>query len=600
MTGDRQALVFGASGFIGRWLVRELLRQGADVVAAVRSRASFDALASWLADHGEAETPRALLVDFAADDLGLDPSGPLVQDLTEVHNVAGAYRFGMSVCEARDANVLGSERIVRFAAQLPRRPRLVHLSGYRVGGQDPATVPWSQDRIATEYARLGAYEASKVESDAVVQAVAAELDVPWTIVNPATVIGDAETGESEQLVGLADTVRELWAGTLSAVPGNDRTFLPVVTVDTLASMMALVPTDPSVAGQSLWILDDQTPPLPRMLRMLAAHLGVRAPALRAPAWLLRRLPHRLTRADPETLTFLSTDRYPTGPAMRFAERHGLRYPDITRSLQRWADYLVSHRFGELTPRRDQPRSVVCHAGIRTASIGPQDAQTIVLPGLPVNAETWAETAARLNAQVVDLPGLGQSGGSARQSQAWLHDLLGDRRNVHLVGHSVGAGVALEYAAAHPETVARLTLVAPYFAQPRAGALLRVGPMTRAVLRRVSPRRLAQIVSEPGVGSTALESSAQDLRTRSAPAAAQWLSASARREHRTRLQGLLRSYTGKIQIITGGLDPLLDAASLSRDRQPTITQAVIAGAGHHPQLSQPRALADAISAFRSRG
>ncbi|WP_426999116.1 NAD-dependent epimerase/dehydratase family protein [Pseudarthrobacter sp. N5] len=48
MTASRTALVFGASGFIGRWLVRELLLQGVAVVAAVRSAGSQVKLASWL------------------------------------------------------------------------------------------------------------------------------------------------------------------------------------------------------------------------------------------------------------------------------------------------------------------------------------------------------------------------------------------------------------------------------------------------------------------------------------------------------------------------------------------------------------------------
>jgi len=65
-----------------------------------------------------------------------------------------------------------------------------------VGGQDPASVPWSPLRIATEYDRLGAYEASKVESDAVVQAAAHELGAPLTIANPSTVIGHSVTGKS--------------------------------------------------------------------------------------------------------------------------------------------------------------------------------------------------------------------------------------------------------------------------------------------------------------------------------------------------------------------------------------------------------------------
>ena len=123
--------------------------------------------------------------------------------------MAGAYAFGMTTEQARTANVDTARRVVRFAATLANPARLVHLSGYRVGRQDPATVPWSPNRIAYEYRRLGAYEASKVESDAVVQALAATLNVRLTIVNPSTVIGDSLTGESPQTLGLAATILDL-------------------------------------------------------------------------------------------------------------------------------------------------------------------------------------------------------------------------------------------------------------------------------------------------------------------------------------------------------------------------------------------------------
>ena len=69
--GARTALVFGATGFIGRWLIKELLAQGIPTAAAVRSSASGDRLAAWLKDHGAA----IHLLDIVAVDLAADGSG---------------------------------------------------------------------------------------------------------------------------------------------------------------------------------------------------------------------------------------------------------------------------------------------------------------------------------------------------------------------------------------------------------------------------------------------------------------------------------------------------------------------------------------------
>jgi nucleoside-diphosphate-sugar epimerase len=341
MSAERHALIFGATGFIGRHVALELGRAGVRVTAASRSEESYRRLCKWLSEHGHDQPPADLRADLAA----LSP-GTAVDDVTEVYHCAGAYRFGMSPDEGRRANVDGTAAIVEFTARLPRRRRVVYVSGYRVGGQDPSLIPWSDEHRRKTYARLGAYEASKVEADAVFQATADRLGVPWSIVNPSSVIGDSATGESDQDLGLASNVKEIWQGAMPALPGNSTTFVPVIPVDYLARFMTLLPLDEASARTAYWVLDDATPPLPDLLALIAEHYGVKVPRMRIPVPVLRRLPRWLTKADPETLTFLSSDRYPTGPANAFAARHDLAMPDTTASILRWADHLAAHRFGE--------------------------------------------------------------------------------------------------------------------------------------------------------------------------------------------------------------------------------------------------------------
>lgn len=224
MKTNRNALVFGATGLIGKWLTKDLLDQGIPTTAAVRDLSRLASLRDWLSGRGaNVNVLGAVAADLAAEGIGL--AGDDFSHISEIYNVAGAYSFGMMAETARAANVDTSRRVVEFAATIPSA-RLIHLSGYRVGGQDPASMPWSVQKRQREYKRLGAYEASKVESDAIVQARAAELGVPLTIANPASVIGHSGTGESDQVLGLATTVLDLIAGKLPAIPGNSRTFVP--------------------------------------------------------------------------------------------------------------------------------------------------------------------------------------------------------------------------------------------------------------------------------------------------------------------------------------------------------------------------------------
>ncbi|MFJ9717028.1 alpha/beta fold hydrolase [Streptomyces sp. NPDC101213] len=585
--GERHALVFGATGFIGRHLVLELGRAGVRVSAATRTPESHRRLARWLADRGSDGVPAGLRVDFSSPALIEEDC----DDVTEVYNSAGAFRFGMSPREARHANVDSVRSVVAFAARLPRLRRLVQVSGYRVSGQD--TAPWSEERRRETYRTLGAYEASKVEADGVFRAEAERLGVPWSVVNPATVIGDSATGESDQYLGLASSLKDLWRGALPALPGNARTFVPVVTVDHLARFMTRLPVDDAAERAAYWLLDDDTPALPDLLSLVADHWQVGAPGARIPVPLLKRLPRWLTRADPETLTFLSSDRYPTGSAHAFAARHGLVAPDTVTAVRRWADHLAAHRFGDAPAGR---RRFTSPAGVRTFELGAPDAPTVVLPGLPANADTWAPVVAALgHARAVDLPGLGMSAGRREDWPSWLSALVTGTGARHLVGHSIGAAAAVEAAAAHPGEVERLTLVAPFFLQARPPRAVRWTPLTRGYLRRVPPGALARRLAGDAAPATALRTSAADLRRGSAAATARLLAVTADPREREKLRAGLRRYEGSVHVIVGSRDPLTPEGRALLDALPRATVTVVADAGHHPQLTHPEEVAQAVQA-----
>ncbi|PII82536.1 NAD-dependent epimerase [Leucobacter sp. OLIS6] len=586
----RNALVFGASGLVGRTLIRSLVEAGANVTAAVRSVDSGTGLVRWLRERGVTQSISVAIVDFETPDLL--PGGPAAfSRITEIHNCAGSFRFGMPADEARRANVGIVEKVVDFAAGLPRLQRLLHISGYRVGGQDPAAVPWSDAHRAAVYAELGGYEASKVESDAIFQARATERGVPWTIVNPATVIGDSVTGESDQHIGIANTIEQMWQGTATALPAGNSTFVPVLTVDYMTAFMTAAAIDPDANGKAYWLLDDATPPLAELLAHAGRHLGAKVPKLRIPVGVIKRLPQGITGADPETLGFLSSERYPTGPAVALAARHGLAMSDVRASLERWVDYMAAHRFGAA---KGGDRRFVDAGGVRTFTLGAPDARRLILPGLPVNADTWADVAAGIEARAVDLPGLGLSGGMGiRDWGRWLPALLGEEP-VELVGHSIGAAAAVTAADRFPERVGALTLIAPFFLQAPAGAGTRLQPVVRGVLRRTSASALSRRLTGSEASAAQLASSAQDLGRGRARAVAEHLAQAGSERWRAELREALARFRGPVRIVTGSDDPLDPAFAESLAAQPNVELHEVRGAGHHPQLTHRDALVDLLA------
>jgi len=356
MTTDRHiqaAVVTGAAGFIGRHLLVELTRQGTHVCALVRGPAArLPELRAWVDAHGgNGALLSAADFDLEAPDLGLTPEGDAWLDRADaVYHLAARFEFGLSAEAARVANVDASVRLVERLARSPRLERLVYLSGYRTEGQ-PARALNVDDPAALRrfYRDHGAYEASKMEAHQRVARRAEELGVPLTRVSPAVVIGHSQTGETTQFIGMVETLRLLHARRLPALPGNARTWLPLVTVDLVAAVLARVPADPLSRGEHLVVFDERSPTLPALVKQGAAHMGVPAPRLCLPVWFVRALPSALSGVDREGLSFISSDRYDAAPLHAFMERTQLVMPDIQQAFARWLDFLVAHAFGAAAP-----------------------------------------------------------------------------------------------------------------------------------------------------------------------------------------------------------------------------------------------------------
>lgn len=571
---DREpdSMVFGAGGFIGRALTAELLRQGRHVAAAVRrDPARFR---ERLAESGT-DTGRLTVVtaDITRPGLALDRGR--LRGVRDVYNAAARFAFGLTAAEAKAVNLHGALHVLDWAADRERLRRLVHISGYRVSagnGRSP------------DYRRLGAYEASKLEADSAVRARAADRGIPLSVANPSTVIGPG------QYLGLATLVADLWRGRLPLVPGSAGTFLPVVGLDHFVRFLAALPEHPGSTGESYWILDDRTPPLPELIRLLADHLGVRAPRGTLPTGLVRALPRALTGADPETLSFLATDRYPTASAREFAAEAGITAPSVREELTRWADGLVAADFGDAPTAPDWTAGFRQIGGSRTWTGGDRERPAyVLLHGLPLDADSWAQTARELPGSVLvaDLPGLGRSSPTTEPRERWLAELLRPvRGRPVLVAHSAACLPALRYAAAHPDRIAALVLVAAPFLGRPASRWSRL-PGAAALLRRTSADGLARRLGVPPGPAT--RSAAAQLRR---PHVARRTLAALRADTAGREEAaeLLRDLALPVRCVSGARD--LPAVPMPGPEGPDgpVPTDVIAEAGHYPQLTHPGQLA----------
>ncbi|MFE3545687.1 alpha/beta fold hydrolase [Nocardia sp. NPDC059177] len=552
------SIVFGAAGFLGRSLVAELLRGGHTVAAALRA-GSQDRLRNWLADQDiDTGALRIVTTDIAEPDLAL---GDTVEGVRDVYNAAAVMKFGLDAETARRVNLDGAVHVLEWAARQPDLRRVVHITGYRAAVNGPRDY------------RAGAYEASKVEADGVLRALAAERGVPLTFANPSGVLGPG------QYFGLSDFVDTLWQGKLPALPGTADTFIPVVDLGYVARFIAGLPTLPGTAGKSYPLLDATTPVLPELIRIVAEHLRVAAPRFTLPASVVRRLPRALTHADPEALAFISSDRYDTTEAEAVARQLGVEHPPVADLLRTYADGVVASRNGSVTPAPNSGfRRGTWLSGDRT------DPEYVLLHGIPVDSESWAEVAHELDAPTLaaDLPGLGRSAASDSSLGDWVEELLTPvRTRPVLVGHSYGCWAAVEFALRHPDRVSRLVLISPAFLQPPA-ARWTGSPLVAEVVRRMRVAKLAARLGLPvGPG---VESAVANLR-RPGVARRTFAALRAAGASRAELAEKLARVSVPVEIVVGADDPLVESTG-----HPVIT---IDGAGHYPQLTHPERVAQVL-------
>ncbi len=590
------ALITGATGLVGRWLVPELTRRGSEVTLVIRRaderRAEYLA---WVAAHGGIADMITLVEgDLALPELGLsDADRVRARTATDVFHAGAQMQFAMSEDVARRANVDGTQALVELALQAPNLRRFVLIGGFKIGddasfrdvGIDP-DAPYSSAAYTPLYRSLGGYEASKMEADHIVRDAARTRNLPITRLHPGAVIGDSRTGETTQFVGFAPLVESLWVGKLPAVPGGARHWLPLISVDFLAAFTARVPELPETRGGSSVLLDDRTPMLVDVIRLVADRIGVRSPTRRVPIGPLQFLmPSRA-----EELSFISDRRFDVHTTVALADKLGLVWPDLTRAIERNVDYLIATRFGK--------QHAPVHA--RLARIG--GAQTFVngntrnpdrvlLHGLPLDADSWNAVDALLPGTSLraDLPGLGRSAKSKSTPREWMTSLLtAVTKPPVLVAHSLGTLYALEFAAAQPDRIAALVLISPYFLQGTPPAIMRWVPSARAVGRMVRRKHLEALVAGSSKAITPmLDGPASDLRR---PCAGARFGEALANAHRSRsaLQSTLAAVSKRmpVLIIHGENDPLIAAAIGAR----TVT---LAGTGHFPQIDQPERVAQLI-------
>ena len=190
--------VTGASGFIGKRLVRKLLaRKGAVVHFLVREE-SKDKVAALLADWGaDDKRARPVFGDLAQPKLGLAKadSKALAGRIDHFFHLAAIYDLKADAESQIATNIEGTRNAVQLANDL-KAGCFQHVSSIAAAGMYEGVF---REDMFDEAENLDhPYFATKHDSEKIVRK---ECKTPWRVYRPGLVVGDSKTGEMDKIDG---------------------------------------------------------------------------------------------------------------------------------------------------------------------------------------------------------------------------------------------------------------------------------------------------------------------------------------------------------------------------------------------------------------
>jgi NAD(P)-dependent dehydrogenase (short-subunit alcohol dehydrogenase family) len=189
--------VTGATGFIGRNLVEQLLEREGTIYVLVRegSRGRLEELRSrWGAEEGRIVP---VIGDLSQPHLGCgDQISELQGKVDHFFHLAAIYDMTADAESQRVANVEGTREAVKLAKELDAK-HFHMVSSIAAAGLYKGT--FTEDMFdEAEKVDNHPYFQTKHESEAVVRE---ECEVPWRVYRPGIVVGHSETGEMDKIDG---------------------------------------------------------------------------------------------------------------------------------------------------------------------------------------------------------------------------------------------------------------------------------------------------------------------------------------------------------------------------------------------------------------
>jgi NAD(P)-dependent dehydrogenase (short-subunit alcohol dehydrogenase family) len=273
--------VTGATGFIGKRLVAQLLQRQGDIHVLVREQSVGKVQALW----NDARV-KPVVGDLAEPLLGVDPKS--LKGIDHFFHLAALYDMTASAEDNERTNVLGTRNAVALANALGAT--LHHVSSVAVAGELKGL--FREDHFDEGQKLPSAYHRTKYDSEAIVRK---DSTVPWRVYRPAVVVGDSRTGEMDKIDGpyyfftAIKKVRHLLPEWVPLI-GPEFGYTNIVPVDFVAQALDHIAHQPGLDGQAFHLTNPRGQRVGEVLNAFARAAHAPQLAMRVDTKLLDLLP----------------------------------------------------------------------------------------------------------------------------------------------------------------------------------------------------------------------------------------------------------------------------------------------------------------------
>jgi nucleoside-diphosphate-sugar epimerase len=240
-------LLTGATGFVGKRLIKELIQDGHELYLLVRSEYKFQTLKNSLSVN-DAQKVHAIYGDITSDNLGVSQlvEHGLKHNIDVVYHMAALLSFDENrKDETFRINVEGTRNVLEFAKELAVSKFIYVSTAYTLGKKTYA----DESLHNTNDLFVNPYEESKCVTEHLAFEYNQYFEV--AIMRPSIIIGDSETGEADTTFALYGLLRGLkllkrkvgkqanWQETNYRLTIEPHTASNIVPVDYVAKVLAL-------------------------------------------------------------------------------------------------------------------------------------------------------------------------------------------------------------------------------------------------------------------------------------------------------------------------------------------------------------------------